>query len=140
MIAFVNRGPLALVLVDRPLGGGTIAEVYLNSTGPAARFIVIPRAGLDDEIIDRAYALAKHYETENPDNHDPVRFVLAANGDFTRTSKAGQFRGHQMFEGFYTRKDRRSGWLLRSAARVPTSEIPGVGVGRIMSLGEPRAR
>jgi hypothetical protein len=138
--ALIGKGPPALILVDKPLPDGAIAEVHLNSTGPVPRFMVIPRATLDDEVIDRAYSLAKLYEMHNPDDQSPVTFRLAANGDFTRTSKDGEFRSHQEFQGYYvsSKKDRRSRWLLESAQRVAVTQIAGIGPGRIMSLGDPK--
>jgi hypothetical protein len=140
LAALKGKGPPALVLVERPLANGAIAEVHLNSTGPVPRFLAISRATLDDEIIDRAYSIAKQYEMRNPDEQSPVTFSLAANGDYVRRSNAGEQRGHHDFHGFYhgAKKDRKSRWLLESSRRVPLTDIPGLGPARIMSLGEPK--
>lgn len=135
--ALMGKGPPTLVLVDEPLAEGVIAEVHLNSPGPIARFLVVHRASLDDEVIDRAYSLAKLYEVHNPDDTSPVTFRLSANGDYVRISKVGEIRDHHEFHGIYsnTRKDRRSRWLLKSADSMAATDIPGVGPGRIISLG-----
>jgi hypothetical protein len=139
LAAFLLKGPPALVLVDHPLPNDAIAEVYLNRSGPLTRFIVVPRATLDDEVIERAYSLLKNYEMENPDDQGPVTFRVDAKGDFVRTSNAGEHRDRQNFQMFFAgRRDRRSRWLLESALRVPVTEIPGIGQGRIMQLGESR--
>jgi len=132
---FVEKGPLELVLVDHPLSGGAIAEVDLNFGTSRSRRMVIPRNELEDETIDRAMALAKSYEFQNPESREQVKFVLRRNGEYTRVTAAGTSLGHQIFQGFYNRRDRRSRWLRESASRVPLSDVPGIGRGRVMSLG-----
>lgn len=136
LTAALSNDPLPLVLIDRPLADGAIAEVHLNKPGELTRFMVIPRATLQDETIDRASDLARQYEMKNSADRSYVRFILFANGDFTVTSSTGVSHGHQQFEGVYSRKDRKSYWLGKSAALVQPTDIPGVGLGRIMSLGE----
>jgi hypothetical protein len=135
LAAFVAKGPLTLILVDRPLTGGALAEVYLNGAAPLSRYMVVSRSQLHDEIIDRAHAFARQYEASNPDDQSPVKFTLTANGDYQRISAAGTFHGHQFFEGHYSRPDRRSRWLLQSAQRVPQQEVAGIGKARVLSLG-----
>jgi hypothetical protein len=137
LAAFVNKGPIALILVDHLLPDGAIAEVHLNSTGPITRFMVIPRSGLNDEVIDRAYSLARNHEMQNPDDVKPVIYKLGADGNYVRVSNAGEERGRQTLQAFYSnsKKDRRSRWLLKSAERVAVTQVEGVGRGRVMSLG-----
>ena len=135
---FREKGPLSLVLVDHPLRDDAIAEVHLNSRGPIGRFMVIARNTLNDEILDRAHALARNYSMRNPDVSNEVILRLNADASFVEISGGREVRGIQKLHTFYAspKKNRRSRWLLESAQRVTVSEIPGVGQGRVMSLGD----
>ena len=135
----VRQGPPALVLVDRPLSDGAIAEVYLNRSGELRNFMVISRNELNDEIIDRAMGLTRMYQLKHPDDQTPVMFSLQATGEYTRTANDVVYHGQQRFEGHYAKKSRRSVWLLESALRVELTDVPGVGPARVMSLGKPPA-
>ena len=138
--AHLAKGPPALVLVDRALANGVIAEVHLNSSSAAPRFLVINRASLNDELIDRAYGALRDYEIEHPTETAFVKLSVGGDGFYTADVRGVVTRNQHFFEGFYTsaKKDRRSRWLLLSSERVAVTTIPGVGDGRLMSLGERR--
>lgn len=132
-----RHGPLAVVLLDRTLGAGVLAEVYLNASPPLSRFIVGAAATLDDELIDRATGLAFSYEMQHPGDKGEVRFTLLTDGSFVRESVTnGRVHEHQTFHGMYRKRDRRSKVLLQIAAGRPSVEIPHVGRAKVVSLGE----
>ena len=135
--SIAERGTLALVLVDTPLGGGAIGQVHLNASPPLSRFVVASPESLDDELIDRAASLAFKYEARYPMDRDQVMFTLFADGRYTRVSRTnGRVEEQQVFKGFYADRMRRTVEYLQLAAQIKPTNIKGVGRGRVVSLGK----
>lgn len=133
-----KRGPLAVVLVDFPLKSGALAEVYLNAPPPLTRYFVTAAAGFDDEVMDRAIGLAFQYEMRYASDRGSVKFTLFRDGTYERESSAnGRVREKQVFEAVYSRRDLKSGELKRAAARIPSTQVVGLGLAKVLSLGGP---
>lgn len=131
------RGPLALVLIDRPLGKNVLTQVYLNASPPVSRFFVVTGAALHDEVIDRATSLAFKYERDYPGDVGQVKFTLFADGSFVRESATnGRLEARQFFKGFYAEPNRRSEQLKRVAQQTKATEVPGIGRAKVLSLGD----
>jgi hypothetical protein len=138
MRAMATRGPLALVLVDKPLRKSVMTEVYLNAPPPVTRFFVVATATLDDEVIDRATSLALAYETQYPTDVGEVKFTLFNDGSYVRESRTnGRLEDRQFFQGFYATRHRRSEHLKRTAEQSQLTQVAYVGLAKLVSLGTP---
>ena len=81
--------------------------------------------------------LAVLYEMEYFADRGPVKFTLFRDGSYVRESATnGQMKDRQQFTGFYAKRDRRSGELKRAARKAPVTQVAGVGLAKVLSLGK----